>query len=354
MTMQRTVRNAHVTTNRKYSLVLPARTGPEYGGGWAAGSIIAHWFHLKKGCSGVFWVWPLTSSGIKKEDKPYFEKLIDPLGNSLLVNGREICISRKGFFYESNKHAITWKFKADFIIKEMSDKIKERLKELESYIPLFRKEYLKPEPWGSWLLIRKLNKLKEPIRGKPVDNIYCLPSFKYFSNPKRKLVDLNTLHLKSGNSFVLTCPKNLELQPPNPEMEINEYLKQFLSDNPPKNKLRESNIHDVLVLKLLKEGYYFMHEGPVKNGRYDILLKDKKGKLIAVEIKLRQGDSAVGQIKKYITELKKQYQGQEIQGVILCGQANDNLIRTAKEHGFKVIEYALTIEIPLEKLMEPI
>jgi hypothetical protein len=34
---------------REYTLVLPAKLGPsDYGGKWAAGSVLAHWLHLKK------------------------------------------------------------------------------------------------------------------------------------------------------------------------------------------------------------------------------------------------------------------------------------------------------------------
>ena len=338
--------------NREYCLVLPVKTGPEYGGGWAAGSVIAHWLHLKKGFSGVFWVWPLTSSGIKNEDKPYFEKLISLFGKPLRVDGRQICLSRKGYFYESKDHSITWEFEADFIIKdaELSEEAAEKLKKLESYIPLFRREYLKPKPSYSWLLIRKLKQLKEPIHGKRDGNLYSFPDFKYFSNPKDMVVNLTTLHLKSGNAFVLTSPQNLETRDPNPEMEVNQYLNQFLSDNPPKGKLRESNIHDAFVLQLLKEGYYFVHEGPVKNGRYDILLKDQSGKLIAVEIKLKKGDSAVDQLQGYIKEIENHHQNKEIKGVIVCGQADNNLRKTANENGFKVIEYQLSIKIPLEEI----
>ncbi|MGB9659205.1 MAG: hypothetical protein ACPLY9_01585 [Nitrososphaerales archaeon] len=43
---------------------MPAKLGPsDYGGKWAAGSVLAHWLHLKKGKPGVFWVWWLTTSG---------------------------------------------------------------------------------------------------------------------------------------------------------------------------------------------------------------------------------------------------------------------------------------------------
>ena len=140
--------------SREYHLILPAKTGPEYLGGWAPGSVTAHWLHLKKGISGVFWVWSLTPSGIIDEDKQYFEELIDPLGKPIKVNGRQIRISRKGYFYESENHSITWEFEADYIIKdaELSSEAAKRLQKAEVYIPLFRKEYLKPRPWGLSLI----------------------------------------------------------------------------------------------------------------------------------------------------------------------------------------------------------
>lgn len=349
--------NVHMLRNREYYLILPVKSGPEYGGGWAPGSVLAHWIHLKKGFSGVFWVWGLTSSGILYEDKPHFEELIDPLGKSFKVNNtQQICISRKGFFYESENHSIAWEFKADFILKdaELSSEAAERLQKVESYIPFFRKKYLKPKPRGSWLLIRDLKRLTKPILGKRArrDSLYSFLGFKYFSNTENKIVNLTTSHLASGNAFVLAVPENIRLINPNPELEASEYLRQFLSDNPPKSGLRESNIHDALIFQLLSEGYYFLHEKPVGKGRYDILFQDKSDRLIAIEIKLRKGDSAVDQLLDYIRDLKKQkqYENEEIKGAIVCGQADDSLRDTAKSNGFDVIEYVLSIKIPLDKI----
>lgn len=138
-------------TKRQYSLVLPVRLGPEYGGGWAAGSVTAHWFHLKKGNPGVFWVWPMSPSGIRREDKHHLKKLIERLGRPIGENG-EVSVSRRGFFYEANRHSITWQFEADYVLPKSMDnrERRERLssKDLSSCIPLFRREYLKPQPRG--------------------------------------------------------------------------------------------------------------------------------------------------------------------------------------------------------------
>ncbi|MGB9659206.1 MAG: endonuclease NucS domain-containing protein [Nitrososphaerales archaeon] len=293
---------------------------------------------------------------VKHEDKPFFDKLIDALGKSLKINGRRVCISYRGFFYESNKHSITWEFEAERIIKMKSDKMETRLKSLSECIPRFRQPYLNghswgmESPWGDWLLIKKLNKLKTPIKGQSVNGGYSFPDFQYFSNPKGKLVDLASSHLRGGNAFVLECPKVLELVEPNPEREISEYLKQFLTDNPPSGKLRETNIHDAFLLKLLEEGYIIENEGPVSSGRYDVLFEDKKGNLLAVELKLRRGDNAVNQLKSYIADLKKTYET-EIQGVIICGHASEELQKAAAKYGFKVIEYRLMIDIPLTELI---
>jgi len=346
-------------SEQEYYLILPARLGPSsYGGGWAAGSVIAHWFHLEKGNPGVFWVWPLTSSGIKYEHKPLLDSWKVPLGEP--TNQGFANISRKGFFYESNTHSIAWQFEAECIIRtwpflpRAEETIKE-LKRLEDCIPLFRQEYLKAwwadfKPWGDWLLIRKLKRLKMPIFGHSINGGFCFPSFKYFSNSERKIVSLNSAHLRGGDAFIVKYPDGPEVVDPDPEMEINNYLKQFLMDNPPRGKLREINIHEVFILKLLREGHFIINEGKISKGRYDVLFKDKNDNFIAVEFKLREGDPAVDQLQDYIDKLQKDY-GTKIQGVIVCGHADEKLKSRAKKNGFKVIEYKLTIDIPFQEVI---
>lgn len=341
-------------SEQEYCLVLPVKLGPSsYGGGWAAGSVIAHWFHLKKGNPGVFWVWPLTSSGIKYEHKFLLDSWKIPLEKSINQE-RFKGISSKGFFYESNIHSIAWQFEAECIIKthpsfEYSADAGNELKRLEACIPLFRREYLRPKPWADWLLIRKLKRLKTSIHGLPMNGGFSFSDFKYFSNEKREILRLTSAHLRSGNAFVLKYPEELAVVDPIPEKEINDYLKQFLMDNPPTGKLREINIHEVFILKLLKEGYVIVNEGVVSHGRYDVLFKDKNENLIAVEFKLRKGDPAVDQLQFYTEKLQEEYRT-KIQGAIVCGQANQELRSRAKDLGFKVIEYKLAIDIPLEEI----
>lgn len=340
---------------KEYHLVLPVKLGPSsYGGGWAAGSIIAHWFHLVKGNSGVFWVWPLTPSGIKREHRPLMHTWKVPMGRDIQVNGELARISRTSFFYESNNHSIAWQFEAECIIRTWDSILENRkatreLKKLEGCIPIFRQEYLTPL-WGDWLLIRKIRRLKKPIKGDSVDGGFSFPDFKYFSNPKREVVSLTSpYHLRGGNAFVLQCPEELELVEPNPEIEISNHLKQFLSDNPPPGGLRERVIHDAFLIKLLKEGYFIENEREVTGGRLDVLFRDENGNLIAVEFKLRQGDPAIDQLEDYINGLQRNYRT-EIHGVIVCGQTDEELKSRAKQRDFKVIEYKLTLDIPLHEL----
>jgi len=344
----------------EYHLVLPVKLGPSsYGGGWAAGSVIAHWFHLRKGNPGVFWVWPLTSSGIKRKHKPLLDTWKVPMGRDLQVNGELARISRKGFFYESNNHSIAWQFEAEYIISTLyfirgAEKAAKELKQSEDCIPLFRQIYLKApwwdfKPWGEWLLIRKLQMLKKPIKGQSMNGGFSFPNFKYFSNPKGEMVSLTSAYLRGGNAFVLQCPEELELVEPDPETAISDHLKQFLMDNPPPGKLRERIIHDAFLIKLMKEGYVIENEQEVPGGRLDVLFRDENQNLIAVEFKLRRGDPAIDQLDNYINKLQKNYRA-KIHGVIVCGQADEELKSRAKQHNFKVIEYKLNLDIPLPEL----
>jgi hypothetical protein len=345
----------------EYHLVLPVKLGPSsYGGGWAAGSVIAHWFHLKKGNPGVFWVWPLTSSGIKREHKPLVYTWKIAMGREIQVNGEFGCISPRGFFYEANSHSIAWQFEAECIIRTWdfileNEKAAEELKRLKDCIPLFRQEYLKApwhnfRLWGDWLLIRKINRLKKTIKGQSMDGGFSFPKFKYFSNPKEEVVGLTSPdHLRGGNAFILQCPEEMKFLDPDPETEISSHLKQFLAANPPPGKLRERIIHDAFLIKLLKEGYVIENERGVAGGRLDVLFRSEKQNLIAVEFKLRRGDSAIDQLEGYINELQKNYRT-GIHGVIVCGQADEELKRRAKKRDFEVIEYKLDLDIPLRIL----
>jgi hypothetical protein len=334
-----------------YTLVLPCTLGPSssYGGGYACGSVIAHWFHLHKGNKGVFWVWPLTSSGMKNEHKFLLNSgkisFGEPLDKEELVT-----ISRKGFFYETNTHSMAWEFEADCIIRSdfyPPGEAEKGLQLLMNCMPIFRQEYLAPL-WGDWLLITKLKRIKNPINGEKVDNGFSFPGFKYFSNPEGRIVSLSSSHLRQ-NAFIVEHPE-VESVDPHLENEINSYLKPFLTDNPPAGGLREINVHEIFVMKLLDEGYFIKNEGPVSGGRYDVLFEDKRGNPKAVEFKLREGDPAVDQLQDYIDKLQEEYET-KIQGIIVCGQSGEKLENEAKKHGFRVIEYKLSIDIPFKKVI---
>jgi hypothetical protein len=245
---------------------------------------------------------------------------------------------------------MTWEFEADCIIRTetvSTEKADEKLGQLMNCIPLFRQEYLLPL-CKDWLLITKLEKIKIPIIGEPGENGFCFKDFRYFSNPEGKMVSLSSPQLRQ-NAFVMQHP-DYETVSPDPESEINYYLKQFLMDNPPKGRLREINVHEMFVWELLSKGYLIKNEGSVSGGRYDVLFEDENKNPMAVEFKLREGDPAVDQLKGYIDELQKEYDT-KIQGIIVCGQTSKKLEREAKKHGFRVIEFKLSIDVPFGEVM---
>jgi len=282
------------------------------------------------------------------------------MGKDLQVNGELARISRKGFFYESNNHSITWQFEADRILSthyfsSQTEKAAKELKDLKDCIPLFRQEYLKAwwggfEPWGDWLLIRRLKMLRNPIKGERINRGFSFGNFKYFSNPRNRMVPLTSSHLRAGNSFILRCPDELELLDPEPEAAVSNHLKQFLMDRPPPGKLRERIIHNAFLIKLMKEGYVIENEREVTGGRLDVLFRDKHQNLIAVELKLRRGDPAISQLEDYIGKLQEDYDTR-IHGAIVCGQADAQLRKKAKARGFEVIEYELILDIPLHEII---
>jgi len=336
---------------QEYSIVIPAKasTGEEYGGGWAAGNIIAHWFHLKKQVdigleAGVFWSMWQRRKGIMEQDKPFLNDLPYQFGKPRKTECGLTVFSNIGYFYENAKKAITWQFKADYMTDWYN--VKRNLSSLRQFIPPFREVYLSPGYEGTvWILIRDLKKLRAPLNGKPLNGAYEFPQFKFHSNILGKEVNLTTSHI-AGFAFVVGFPRGLEVEEPDPEQEIGEYLKQFLSNNPPKGRLREEIIRDVFLMEFSKKGYVLWKEGTVKSGRFDVLFKDADKQYVAVEFKVKGDAKAAIQLSNYIKDLKREIK-EEIEGLVVCGQISPELEELAKQYGFKLVEFRPYIEIPI-------
>lgn len=190
----------------RYHLIIPAKPERDfmkkwpggYKGEYKAGEIKYHVEWLKE-YGGVFWYWGHTNSGIKKQHKIFFEDTLRlQFGKKVTIGDDTMEISKIGYFYETKYKKITWEFESECI------KLKKELNDFEKeYIPDFRKIYLKGS--GSWILIKKLKQLRNPIEpiSQESDGSLVFNKFKYYRNESKEFVPFDTNKLIKGNAFVI-------------------------------------------------------------------------------------------------------------------------------------------------------
>lgn len=321
----------------EFRLVIPARPNNEWYGGWAAGSILAHYIHSLK-CGGkVFWYQNIWRKGFGPH-KRYIDDRWEQIRKKPCINKNGPCISETGYFYETGTLNITWAFKLEKIIK------REEIKESEKgYIPDFRWVYYDDdEEKQDWILISDMKKLKEPIR------FIGGTKFRFWPHKKPK-----SGHIRN-NCFVCGFPKlnPNNLLTPKKEDLSNLYLKQFLMKGSKEEKFREQNVQDALFVALLEKGFVFSKEGVIKKsnedrGRYDYLF-EKGGKYFAIETKVEDDPGAPGQLSEYIQAVRKEKKipKNKIMGIIICGKASQKTRERASRRGYEIIEYRLSLDFP--------
>jgi hypothetical protein len=76
----------------------------------------------------------------------------------------------------------------------------------------------------------------------------------------------------------------------------------------------------------------------------DLLCKDAKGDYVVVELKKRSANETVGQLARYVTDVKESIAnpGQKVKGLILTLDVDEQLIKAARGVDFEVVLYQLT------------
>jgi RecB family endonuclease NucS len=66
--------------------------------------------------------------------------------------------------------------------------------------------------------------------------------------------------------------------------------------------------------------------------RIDFLCRDQRGDLVVVELKKRGADQTIGQLARYITDVRelKTKSGQKVRGVVLAQSVDEQLIKAAR------------------------
>jgi hypothetical protein len=324
-------------TTQEYDLIIPAAKGSDYGGGWLCGSIEAHWYHCTKHRK-VFWVCPLGSHGLgitKGSDKwKTLLKTIPSDGSA----PNSVGLSGRGFFYKDKE--VSWMFTLEKILTRKE--VDERKSDLLAFVPPFRQEYFKTGYEQDWILMSELKLIDPPIKARPSK---IIPDFVYHQDGRRKKLKVNQLQIPY---FVEPVHASLRSKKPSIEESLDKYLKAFLLANPPKSKFREFAVQQAFLLGLLKKGYVAVNEGPVKEGRFDILFQRERS-WYAMEFKRDKGDEAVNQLKAYIEDLKSdpEYSKSKIKGVIVCGSVSDVLRKNAEKAGFTCTQFNVTINFDM-------
>jgi hypothetical protein len=328
---------------QEFRLIIPAKVDSEFLGGWAAGSINAHYFHYLRNRK-VFWSQHFVKKGFgiyKKEVKKNWNNIRFDLGKPY----GDILVSNIGYFYKTGTGNITWQYKLEKIIHK-SEIAPEEIK----YIPSFRKIYY-DDPMGHdrcWFLISEMKKLRTPVN--------CLKSDDFGFLNKQGSVPITGSHLRRNcfaNKFPIIDEDDL-IEPDLEELKdlhIKEWIIKGIKDR--ELRFHEANLQDAILVELLSKGYIFSKEGVVgekgsnERGRYDFLLQ-KNGLYYAIETKLIDDENAPAQLKDYIDKIikKGKIPEEKIRGIIICGIASIETKEKAEKRKYKVLEYKININIP--------
>lgn len=325
--------------------MLPVRL-EDWLGGYAAGSIAAHYIHYKRH-GKVFWYCSIYKKGFGIY-KDYVDENWDRIRkNPSKSSGGHPVISDVGYFYETKRKEITWRFKLEGIFKE--DELTNH--QTESYIPSFRKVYMGHTQY--WMLLSEMKKLRQPIRFISADSFgFLQPNSRNPSVPRA--TDIR------NNSFVVKFPhlKNADLyEPPTHEL-LDIHLKELLRYGQ-KDKFREENLQRAFFYKLLSEGVVFVREGilPIdeqKRGRFDFLIR-KGDRFLAFEFKLDDDPRAPEQLEEYINALSHENKipKDKIKGYIVCGNPSPETYEEASNRKYEVLTYKINLGFPwLKKILE--
>jgi len=295
----------------KKAIVVSANPHRSYYGGSFIGRVLPHISHIRK-YGGVLW----------------------NCGRYLPIEHNQI---KTGYFYETNKGAITYQFDIIrfidwsnedefyyFMEQFEKDDIEER--DLEAkYIPDFRfsdviaikMEFDAGTRKGAFgILIKSIYPLQHPVDprtlikvsdNRPIQTPSAVQSYPIvYINPKIKGI-------------------KRELDPPS---LIHTHIRKIIDDG----KYNEKDIEDMLEYVLYDSELELVERQPiVKQGRIDILYK--KGKTYYV-LELKRGSADMNtlhQIQNYIRGVKTKYKSDTIIGIIICETASINLKDAVKK-----------------------
>ncbi|MBI4361433.1 endonuclease NucS [Candidatus Micrarchaeota archaeon] len=149
------------------------------------------------------------------------------------------------------------------------------------------------------------------------------------SKPMNEVIEVSFDSLQAAHSFTLKDDENLRLF--GSERQLADLLEQDLALIEP-------------GLKPLKK------EAFMRKGRIDLMAQDKKGALVAIELKRRNaGLDAVTQLKRYVDELSKR-QKFEVRGILCAPEITANALKMLEREGLEFFKLDYEVSNPSAKI----
>lgn len=309
------------------AIIIPVNPDLAYAGGSFVGRVLPHITHIRR-TGGVLW----------------------NCGRSLPSDHDRI---KTGYFYEKNRHAITYQFEIiRFIDWSNRDELESFIEESArpdaslseaQYVPDFRFKDLfaiacEFEAGERQAAIGILIKAIYPLQ-KTVDprNLVKVSDKK----------TIQTLAAVRAHPIVYTSPL---VKPKKREIEPKEFIHTHIMKIIDKGGFNEKDIEDMLEYILYDSNCELVERQPIlKDGRIDIVYK-KGPTYFVIELKRRSaGISALRQIQNYMDRVKKEYNPKKLEGIVVCETASKRLKEAVSEsNSVSVREFKLLIDFGLE------
>jgi len=268
-------------------------------------------------------------------------------GRSLPQDHQKI---KTGYFYVTDKQAITYQFKIQRFfdwsdnaeLEKFMDKYissDSEVSEADNFVPDFRQwdliaiydEFARSKRQNAiGILIKAIYPLKTPIDPRHLIKVSD-------GKPIKTLSSVRSHPIVSISS---------EIKPIRKEIGVKDLLHSHIRKIIDEGKFNEKDIEDMLEYILYDSNCELVKRQPsLKNGRIDIIYK-KGQTYYVIEIKRRKADiNAFYQIKKYIKDVKTRFKPKRIIGLIICETATKRLVETAKKpDNIFINEYKFSID----------
>jgi hypothetical protein len=164
-------------------------------------------------------------------------------------------------------------------------------------------------------------------------------------------IDIATLPINYSDLFDRNLIKEIEQGMFNELIGIRNFIQNLRLNykNILRVNLREQKMEDLLdsiANPLKNEGLEIIErQKEIHPGnKIDLICKDKKGDLVVVELKRHSANETIGQLARYLTDVRENYakSTQKVKGLILALHIDEQLVKAARGVDFEVMLYQIT------------